>query len=426
MQSVNGHTNSATGGLVGNSVMGDREVVPRTQLKLFDSEQNIQFQGLSLSLGTQMASAISMPTFQYQYPHPGISSFLANCLPIPEKGTESHVSSKVDESHETNLHKELKLRSDECMPSGISGGYHHTMRTYAFCNPHSPVCPTEVHSDLCLHGSPDFGNTILNSKYLNAAQLLLDEMVNARNDLKQTGSGKHKNFGEIDVDSFNDPEGKSNSQSLQMPLDPITNSSCELSPAEQQDLLDKKTKLLSMLDEVDRRYRKHCQQMQMVVSSFDLAAGDQIQVTQRSLREQEGIPRLRFVDQQLRQQRTLQQLGVMRQGWRPQQGLPESSVSILRAWLFEHFLHPYPKDSEKIMLARQTGVTRNQVANWFINVRLRLWKPMVEEMYKEEFDDSDITCNFSPENGPKAERDNIQVSEDRGEEFQDNVLLFKC
>lgn len=108
--------------------------------------------------------------------------------------------------------------------------------------------------------------------------------------------------------------------------------------------------------------------MQIVVSSFDMVAGcgaaepyttlalrtisrhfrslrdaisGQIQVTQRSLGEQEGIPRLRYVDQQLRQQKALQQLGVMRQAWRPQRGLPESSVSILRAWLFEHFLHPY-------------------------------------------------------------------------------------
>jgi hypothetical protein len=26
--------------------------------------------------------------------------------------------------------------------------------------------------------------------------------------------------------------------------------------------------------------------------------------------------------------------------WRPQRGLPERAVVILRAWLFEHFLHP--------------------------------------------------------------------------------------
>lgn len=115
--------------------------------------------------------------------------------------------------------------------------------------------------------------------------------------------------------------------------------------------------------------------MQIVVSSFDMVAGcgaaepytalalqtisrhfrslrdaiaSQIQVIQRSLGEQDnspngqgGIPRLRYVDQQLRQQRALQQFGVMRHAWRPQRGLPENSVSILRAWLFEHFLHPY-------------------------------------------------------------------------------------
>lgn len=28
------------------------------------------------------------------------------------------------------------------------------------------------------------------------------------------------------------------------------------------------------------------------------------------------------------------------QVWRPQRGLPERAVSVLRAWLFEHFLHP--------------------------------------------------------------------------------------
>ncbi|VAH66390.1 unnamed protein product [Triticum turgidum subsp. durum] len=44
----------------------------------------------------------------------------------------------------------------------------------------------------------------------------------------------------------------------------------------------------------------------------------------------------------------------------------------------------YPTDGDKQMLAKQTGLTRNQVSNWFINARVRLWKPMVEEIHNLE------------------------------------------
>ncbi|KAL5790990.1 hypothetical protein ACOSQ2_005878 [Xanthoceras sorbifolium] len=209
-----------------------------------------------------------------------------------------------------------------------------------------------------------------------------------------------------------------------------------------------------MLDEVDRRYKQYYHQMQIVVSSFDVIAGNgaakpytalalqtisrhfrclrdaivgQIRATRKSLGEQDtsdngkgvGITRLRYVDQQLRQQRALQQLGMMQQhAWRPQRGLPESSVSVLRAWLFEHFLHPYPKDSDKIMLARQTGLTRSQVSNWFINARVRLWKPMVEEMYKEEFAEAEMDSNSSSEIVAKATKGDMMTSEDKEDDLQ--------
>ncbi|KAE9466908.1 hypothetical protein C3L33_01165, partial [Rhododendron williamsianum] len=53
-------------------------------------------------------------------------------------------------------------------------------------------------------------------------------------------------------------------------------------------------------------------------------------------------PRLKLLEQSLRQQRAFHQMGMIEQeAWRPQRGLPERSVNILRAWLFEHFLHPY-------------------------------------------------------------------------------------
>ncbi|MCE2056264.1 BEL1-like homeodomain protein 11, partial [Datura stramonium] len=107
-----------------------------------------------------------------------------------------------------------------------------------------------------------------------------------------------------------------------------------------------------------------------------------------------GLSHLSLFEKETLQNRiSLQQLGIIqsnRQAWRPIRGLPETSVAILRSWLFEHFLHPYPNDSEKLMLSSQTGLSKNQVSNWFINARVRLWKPMIEEMYKEEFAESSV------------------------------------
>lgn len=442
MQPIDGHSNAGDPACNSFANAGDSHshVIPRTtQLGLVESEQNVQNQGLSLSLGSVMPSMQSVPNFSYQYPSTGFSSLMTASVPNL-KGT----SSKDDEA---SLQREF--RTAECMASLASGGGFH--KREGLYSPHPSMCLSEGQSD----GSQGFSNTVLNSQYLKAAQELLDEIVNVRKALKQNGLEKQQSFRDNGLDGSKDSDGKSTSQSVQISSGPngsAANSSSELSPAERQNLLDKKTKLLSMLDEVDKRYRQYCHQMQIVVSSFDMVAGcgaaepytalalrtisrhfrclrdaisGQIQATQRSLGEQEGIPRLRYVDQQLRQQKALQQLGVMRQAWRPQRGLPETSVSILRAWLFEHFLHPYPKDSEKVMLARQTGLTRNQVANWFINARVRLWKPMVEEMYKEEFGDSEMSSNLlSSENALKAPRDDVQASDNKREESQDNLVTL--
>lgn len=77
---------------------------------------------------------------------------------------------------------------------------------------------------------------------------------------------------------------------------------------------------------------------------------DQIHATKKAMGEKDPVapgttrgetPRLRLLDQTFRQQRAYQQMSMMESHpWRPQRGLPERSVSVLRAWLFEHFLHP--------------------------------------------------------------------------------------
>ncbi|KHG28653.1 Homeobox ATH1 -like protein [Gossypium arboreum] len=116
----------------------------------------------------------------------------------------------------------------------------------------------------------------------------------------------------------------------------------------------KKTQLLTLLQVVDDRYSQCLDEIHTVISAFHAAT----ELDPRQLKKKDQI-------------------------WRPQRGLPEKSVSVLRAWMFQNFLHPYPKDAEKHLLAIKSGLTRSQVSNWFINARVRLWKPMIEEMYSE-------------------------------------------
>uniref|UniRef100_A0A0E0MCQ3 Homeobox domain-containing protein n=1 Tax=Oryza punctata TaxID=4537 RepID=A0A0E0MCQ3_ORYPU len=249
---------------------------------------------------------------------------------------------------------------------------------------------------LQVQGATSQGQMVMSSKYLKAAQELLDEVVSVSkgvDDAKAAAAAAAAAKSPASVKKKEDSEGVSaggtedggGAKSGGAPPPP------EMSTAERQELQMKKGKLINMLDEVEQRYRQYHQQMQVVVASFEAVAGGGSARTYTALA-------LRTISRQFRclrdaiaaQQRALQQLGMMQSSaWRPQRGLPERSVNILRSWLFEHFLHPYPKDSDKIMLAKQTGLTRSQVSNWFINARVRLWKPMVEEMYLEETKDQD-------------------------------------
>lgn len=51
--------------------------------------------------------------------------------------------------------------------------------------------------------------------------------------------------------------------------------------------------------------------------------------------------------------------------------LPKETVQILNTWLLSHLQNPYPTPAEKNELLRQTGLTKIQLSNWFINVRRR-------------------------------------------------------
>uniref|UniRef100_A0A0A9HH68 Homeobox domain-containing protein n=1 Tax=Arundo donax TaxID=35708 RepID=A0A0A9HH68_ARUDO len=174
-----------------------------------------------------------------------------------------------------------------------------------------------------------------------------------------------------------------------------------------------------MMEEVCKRYRLYYQQVQAVIASFETVAGfsnaapfaamalramakhfkclkgmiqSQLRNTAKAAAAKEGLSKdiamfgLAAGGGAAGFQRgsSVTAFGQPHNIWRPQRGLPERAVSVLRAWLFEHFLHPYPTDGDKQTLAKQTGLTRNQVSNWFINARVRLWKPMVEEIHNLE------------------------------------------
>ena len=49
-----------------------------------------------------------------------------------------------------------------------------------------------------------------------------------------------------------------------------------------------------------------------------------------------------------------------------------------------------------------TSCYDEQISNWFINVRVRLWKPMIEEMYKDEFSEGSAVSRDDDTSGASS------------------------
>ncbi|XP_065037572.1 BEL1-like homeodomain protein 11 isoform X3 [Musa acuminata AAA Group] len=273
-------------------------------------------------------------------------------------------------------------------------------------------------------------SVLQHSRYLKPAQELLDEIVSVRSAAELSSD---EEFRRIRSARMTNRAGR---KSLQ--VEEIINCEGNLQEAnnysseedKQHDVEVRVVKLVALLDELESRYQQYFHRMDRVISLFEAVAGrgvaatytaltiqamsrhfsklrdailTQIHVSREPLPHREELqslhrnpPQRRPADETMRQKReALQKLAIIQaqQAWRPLRGLPEDSVAVLRTWLFENFLHPYPDDTEKLMLASKTGLTRNQISNWFINARVRIWKPMIEEMYREEF--AEDTGNLS-------------------------------
>jgi hypothetical protein len=65
--------------------------------------------------------------------------------------------------------------------------------------------------------------------------------------------------------------------------------------------------------------------------------------------------------------------------------LPGHVVEYLKNWLMspEHINHPYPSEAEKAKMVEDTGIDMKRLNNWFVNNRIRFWKPRYEAMQKQ-------------------------------------------
>ncbi|KFK29916.1 homeobox protein ath1 [Arabis alpina] len=241
---------------------------------------------------------------------------------------------------------------------------------------------TRIASEQASCSSKDISNNvsqvIFGSKYLHSVQEILshfatyslDGLENCpqRYSIRGTESGAYyENVNEFTDGGFNNSEAGLGSISQRRALEA------------------KKTHLLDLLQMVDDRYSHCVDEIHTVVSAFHAATELDPQLHTRF-----ALRTISFLYKNLRERiskKILAMGSVLERGkekssensifhqhcllqqlkrknhqiWRPQRGLPEKSVSVLRTWMFQNFLHPYPKDSEKHLLAIRSGLTRSQV-----------------------------------------------------------------
>ncbi|XP_065854196.1 BEL1-like homeodomain protein 9 [Euphorbia lathyris] len=346
----------------------------------------------SLNLNPSSIHDINGNLFLYQNLHnfesySGGGATVTEVVPFkPEPLSLSLSSHHTQHTHQSNLPLELNLQR-------YGGGYEVSGGGGA-----SPCQNGLTRSAVPLGPFTGYASILKGSRFLKPAQLLLEEFCDVGRSIYSEKITMDASLFDSSIDCLNADH------------DPLN---CT---GDGSEIRRKKSRLISMLDEVYRRYRYYYQQMQAVVASFECVAGlgnaapyanlalktmskhfrslknaitDQLQFTNKGHGQlshgKEEATRLGNFERGLYVQRPQNSGFIDHQPvWRPQRGLPERAVTILKAWLFEHFLHPYPSDTDKLMLAKQTGLSRSQVSNWFINARVRLWKPMVEEIHMLE------------------------------------------
>lgn len=97
--------------------------------------------------------------------------------------------------------------------------------------------------------------------------------------------------------------------------------------------------------------------------------------------------------------------------------LPKSVTAVLKQWLVDHCRNPYPTETEKTGLKDKTGLTLNQISNWFINARRRLLPQILDSMHPHHTEqqhilDDPIPVNHNSATNKKRKRARIFYEQD--------------
>lgn len=107
--------------------------------------------------------------------------------------------------------------------------------------------------------------------------------------------------------------------------------------------------------------------------------------------------------------------------------LPKHATQVMKSWLFQHIVHPYPTEDEKRHIATQTNLSLLQVNNWFINARRRILQPMLDasnpdgSKAKKPKNQSRPVQRFWPENIATLQQQVHQLSKTSTEGGGDDV-----
>ncbi|KAI8882156.1 hypothetical protein K501DRAFT_334248 [Backusella circina FSU 941] len=77
--------------------------------------------------------------------------------------------------------------------------------------------------------------------------------------------------------------------------------------------------------------------------------------------------------------------------------LPKSVTAVLKQWLIDHCRNPYPTEVEKTGLRDKTGLTLNQISNWFINARRRLLPQILDTIHPYASSQNEIPVTLNKE-----------------------------